>query len=55
MKACLDAAGWKYKVTEEDRGYTAKNTVIQTKPASLERWDPKSGETIELTVSTGHY
>ncbi|WP_406477883.1 protein kinase domain-containing protein [Streptomyces platensis] len=55
VKACLDAAGWKYKVTEEDRGYTAKNTVIETKPASLERWDPKSGETIELTVSTGHY
>ncbi|MGW3007911.1 protein kinase domain-containing protein [Streptomyces sp. NPDC001219] len=55
VKSCLDAAGWKYKVTEEDRGYTAKNTVIQTKPASLERWDPKSGETIELTVSTGHY
>ncbi|MFE1170825.1 protein kinase [Streptomyces sp. NPDC058773] len=55
VKACLDAAGWKYKVTEENRGYTAKNTVIETKPSSLERWDPKSGDTIELTVSTGHY
>ncbi|GAA2581396.1 protein kinase domain-containing protein [Streptomyces tubercidicus] len=55
VKSCLKAAGWKYKVTEENRGYTAKNTVIETKPASLERWDPKSGETIELTVSTGHY
>ncbi|MGW1373414.1 protein kinase domain-containing protein [Streptomyces sp. NPDC002446] len=55
VKACLNAAGWKYKVTEENRGYTAKNTVIATKPGGFDRWDPKSGETIELTISTGHY
>ncbi|MFE0378618.1 protein kinase [Streptomyces inhibens] len=55
VKACLDAAGWKYKVVEENRAYTAKNTVVATKPGGFDRWDPKSGETIQLTVSTGHY
>ncbi|MEV0370330.1 protein kinase [Streptomyces sp. NPDC050636] len=55
VKACLDAAHWKYKVTEVNRGYTAKNTVIETTPGGFARWDPKSGETIQLTISTGHY
>ncbi|TJZ50132.1 serine/threonine protein kinase [Streptomyces piniterrae] len=54
VKACLDAAHWKYTVTEEDRPYTPKNQVVDQSPTSVSRWDPKSGETIRLTVASGH-
>ncbi|MFJ9409109.1 protein kinase [Streptomyces sp. NPDC101393] len=52
VKACLDAAGWKYTVTKEN-SYSAKDTVTETFPTAVTRWDPKSGDTIRLTVSTG--
>ncbi|MFI7103808.1 protein kinase [Streptomyces sp. NPDC050161] len=53
VKACMDAAGWKYTVKEENDSLWGKNTVTKQSPTGLDRWDPDSGEPIELTVSTG--
>ncbi|MFH8344818.1 protein kinase [Streptomyces sp. NPDC018045] len=51
VKRCLDAAGWPYDVSERNSSIYGKNTVITQSPISL--WDPKGGEKIHLTVSTG--
>ncbi|MFE3647806.1 protein kinase [Streptomyces sp. NPDC059152] len=54
VEACINAAGWKYKVVkEENDGLWGKNTVTDQSPAGISYWDPRSGDTIELTVSTG--
>ncbi|MGW5939574.1 protein kinase domain-containing protein [Streptomyces celluloflavus] len=53
VKACLDAAGWKYKVTEQDSAIWGKNTVTEQTPAAISWWAPSNTETIQLTVSTG--
>ncbi|MFF4950771.1 protein kinase [Streptomyces chattanoogensis] len=54
VKACMDAAHWKYKVTETN-SYFAKNAVTAQTPSSYGRWTPGEDEPIQLTVSTGHY
>ncbi|MFD7662462.1 protein kinase [Streptomyces sp. NPDC059788] len=51
VKKCMDAAGWSYDVSERNNSLYGKNTVIGQSPISM--WDPKSGEKIHLTVSTG--
>ncbi|MEU8916537.1 protein kinase domain-containing protein [Streptomyces nigrescens] len=53
VKKCIEAAGWKYKVEHEDSALWGKNTVTDQSPDPFDRWDPRGGETIELTVSTG--
>lgn len=51
VKQCMDAAGWKYEVTERPNSLYGKDTVISQSPTSL--WDPKTGGKIHLTVSNG--
>ncbi|OKI00167.1 serine/threonine protein kinase [Streptomyces sp. CB02923] len=51
VKQCMDAAGWLYEISERDSSIYGKNTVISQSPLSL--WDPKGGEKIHLTVSSG--
>ncbi|MCB5911334.1 protein kinase domain-containing protein [Streptomyces pinistramenti] len=53
VKECLDAAGWKYTVKEENDSLWGKNTITKQEPAGVAQWDPDSGEPIRLTVSTG--
>ncbi|MFG2890392.1 protein kinase [Streptomyces sp. NPDC048248] len=54
VKACIEAAGWKYKIVkEEDSSIWGKNTVTDQTPAAISWWYPSSNDTIELTISTG--
>ncbi|MCZ1016823.1 Stk1 family PASTA domain-containing Ser/Thr kinase [Streptomyces noursei] len=54
VKQCIEAAGWKYRVVREvNDGLWPKNTVTEQTPNAVSWWDPRSGDTIELTVSTG--
>ena len=54
VKACLDAADWDYKIVERD-GYSYKNAVLETSPKGVSEWDPESGETIVVTIASGHH
>ncbi|MER6050805.1 protein kinase [Streptomyces sp. NPDC001793] len=55
VEACIRAAGWRYKVVrEENDALWAKNTVTDQTPAAVSWWDPRSNDTIELTISSGH-
>ncbi|WP_438487123.1 protein kinase domain-containing protein [Streptomyces sp. S186] len=55
VEACIRAAGWRYKVVrEENNALWAKNTVTDQTPAAVSWWDPRSNDTIELTISSGH-
>lgn len=51
VKQCMDAAGWSYDISERSSSIYGKNTVVSQSPTTL--WDPKGGEKIHLTVSTG--
>ncbi|MFK8847776.1 protein kinase domain-containing protein [Streptomyces sp. Ac-502] len=51
VKQCMDAAGWSYEISERSSSIYGKNTVLSQSPSNL--WDPKGGEKIHLTVSTG--
>ncbi|MFI1157142.1 protein kinase [Streptomyces sioyaensis] len=54
VKKCIEAAGWKYKIVdEEDSSIWGKNTVTDQTPAAISWWYPSKGDTIELTISTG--
>ncbi|MFK0289022.1 protein kinase [Streptomyces sp. NPDC090442] len=54
VKQCIEAAGWKYKVVrEENDGIWGKNTVTDQTPAAVSWWNPRSNDTIRLTISTG--
>ncbi|WP_142214666.1 protein kinase domain-containing protein [Streptomyces sp. SLBN-118] len=52
VKDCLRAAGWTWKVTEEDNPQYPKDAVIGQYPSSGEAVVPKSQE-FELKISTG--
>ncbi|MET7616240.1 protein kinase [Streptomyces sp. NPDC005408] len=52
VKECLRAAGWTWKVTEQDNPQYAKDAVISQFPSSGEAVVPKSQE-FEITISTG--
>ncbi|MFF3396999.1 protein kinase [Streptomyces sp. NPDC002659] len=52
VKDCLRAAGWTWKVVEEDNPQYPKDAVISQYPSSGEAVVPKSQE-FELTISTG--
>ncbi|MEU3710357.1 protein kinase domain-containing protein [Streptomyces catenulae] len=54
VKACMDAADWKYTVKEQNDSLWGKNTITKQTPTGFSTWDPESGEPLELTVSTGH-
>ncbi|ARF56326.1 protein kinase domain-containing protein [Streptomyces gilvosporeus] len=55
VKQCLKAAGWNFKITKKDGYYSYKDTIVEQSPKAFQQWDPKSGDTIQLTVSSGHY
>ncbi|WP_327324871.1 protein kinase [Streptomyces sp. NBC_01210] len=52
VKDCLRAAGWTWKVTEENNPQYPKDAVILQYPSSGEAVVPKSQE-FEITISTG--
>ncbi|AJT65865.1 Serine/threonine-protein kinase PksC [Streptomyces lydicus] len=52
VKACMDAAHWKYEISVEDRKVWGKNTIVDQSPKGFTQWDPTSG-TIHLTVASG--
>ncbi|GAA3188578.1 Stk1 family PASTA domain-containing Ser/Thr kinase [Streptomyces ramulosus] len=54
VKECMDAAGWKYTVKEQNDVLWGKNTVTKQSPSGFSSWDPDSDQPLELTVSTGH-
>ncbi|MFI1303742.1 protein kinase domain-containing protein [Streptomyces sioyaensis] len=54
VKKCIEAAGWKYKIVdEEDSSIWGKNTVTDQSPAAVSWWYPDTDQTIDLTISTG--
>ncbi|WFB08526.1 protein kinase [Streptomyces sp. LX-29] len=52
VKACIKAAGWKYKVVEVDENVFGKGSIISYTHKDGDPYNPQT-ETIELTVSTG--
>ncbi|MEV4437741.1 protein kinase [Streptomyces sp. NPDC049577] len=54
VKECLQAAGWKYKIVDQDENTWGKGTVLSQTPESGDPFDPKSPSAqFTLTVSTG--
>ncbi|MFF7726081.1 protein kinase [Streptomyces sp. NPDC008001] len=54
VKACLQAAGWKYRVDVQPENTWGKGTVLNQVPAAGDPFDPKSpSDQFVLTVSTG--
>ncbi|GAA0351060.1 protein kinase domain-containing protein [Streptomyces blastmyceticus] len=54
VKACLQAAGWKYRVDVQPENTWGKGTVLSQTPKEGDPFDPKSAsEQFVLTVSTG--
>jgi serine/threonine protein kinase len=52
VKACMDAAGWKYKLQHEDENVWGKGIVMSESPDKYNEFNPKT-DTITLIVSTG--
>ncbi|WP_269855336.1 Stk1 family PASTA domain-containing Ser/Thr kinase [Streptomyces sp. RPT161] len=52
VKACMDAAGWKYKLQHEDENVWGKGIVMSETPNKYSEFNPKS-DVITLIVSTG--
>jgi hypothetical protein len=54
VKDCLNAAGWKYDVEEEDENVWGKGIVLRQTPVSGDPFDPKDKTAkFVLTISTG--
>ncbi|WP_369390656.1 protein kinase [Streptomyces sp. CG1] len=53
VKACFQAAGWQYKITQQNDNTWGKDTVLEQFPSEGTAVDKKNPGTIELTVSTG--
>ncbi|GHH10825.1 protein kinase domain-containing protein [Streptomyces rubradiris] len=54
VKECLQAAGWKWKINQEDDNTWGDGTVLKQFPAQGTDVDPDDVGTIELGVSTGN-
>ncbi|MEU9388708.1 protein kinase [Streptomyces sp. NPDC048324] len=54
VKACLDAAGWSYKIENYDENTFGEGAVIDQDPAADSDVDPDNMPTITLQVSTGN-
>ncbi|MCQ4042215.1 protein kinase [Streptantibioticus rubrisoli] len=52
VKACMDAAGWKYKLQHEDENVWGKGIVMSESPDKYNEFNPKT-DVITLIVSTG--
>ncbi len=52
VKACMDAAGWKYKLQHEDENVWGKGIVMSESPDKYTSFNPKT-DVITLIVSTG--
>ncbi|MGW6398835.1 protein kinase domain-containing protein [Streptomyces sp. NPDC055134] len=53
VKACMQAAGWKFDVRDVDENTFGEGTVIVQYPKARTEIDPKNPESIQLQVSTG--
>ena len=53
VKACFQAAGWEYKIKDEDNNTWGDGTVLNQFPSPDTELDPKAMPKIELSVSTG--
>ncbi|MCD9143840.1 protein kinase domain-containing protein [Streptomyces albireticuli] len=54
VKACLQAAGWKYRIDQQNENTWGKGTVLSQTPKEGDAFDPKSpSDMFVLTVSTG--
>ncbi|MBT2386078.1 protein kinase [Streptomyces sp. ISL-11] len=54
VKACLQAAGWKYRIDVQPENTWGKGTVLSQTPKEGDAFDPKSpSDMFVLTVSTG--
>ncbi|MER6467261.1 Stk1 family PASTA domain-containing Ser/Thr kinase [Streptomyces collinus] len=54
VKACFQAAGWKYEVKKVDDNTWGDGTVVTQFPAGGTDFDAKGSETVQLSVSTGN-
>ncbi|GAA3123950.1 Stk1 family PASTA domain-containing Ser/Thr kinase [Streptomyces rameus] len=54
VKECLQAAGWKWDIKQQDDNTWGDGTVMNQFPAQGTDVDPKNVGTIELSVSTGN-
>ncbi|MFI1729081.1 protein kinase [Streptomyces acidicola] len=54
VKACLQAAGWKYETKRVDENTYGEDTVMQQYPSTNDNVDPDDMPTIILDVSTGN-
>jgi hypothetical protein len=52
VEACIDKAGWKYRIKHRNEQLFGKGTVVDQAPAAYDEFDPKK-TTITLYVSTG--
>ncbi|GAA0446761.1 protein kinase [Streptomyces sp. NPDC046215] len=54
VKACLQAAGWKYRIDNQNENVWGQGTVLSQTPKYGDPFDPKSSsDQFVLTVSTG--
>ncbi|MFF4843549.1 Stk1 family PASTA domain-containing Ser/Thr kinase [Streptomyces collinus] len=53
VKACFQAAGWKYEIKKVDENTWGDGTVMSQFPAEGTDFDAKGSETVQLSVSTG--
>ncbi|OYP16601.1 serine/threonine protein kinase [Streptomyces sp. FBKL.4005] len=54
VKECLQAAGWKWDIKDEDNNTWGDGTVLNQFPSQGTDVDPDDLDSIELTVSTGN-
>ncbi|MFF7970592.1 protein kinase [Streptomyces sp. NPDC007905] len=54
VKACFQAAGWKYEIKKEDNNTWGDGTVLDQFPSPGTDVDSKGGQSVELSVSTGN-
>ncbi|MGW1988094.1 protein kinase domain-containing protein [Streptomyces collinus] len=54
VKACFQAAGWKYEIKKVDDNTWGDGTVMSQFPAEGTDVDAKGSETVQLNVSTGN-
>ncbi|MFE9495915.1 protein kinase [Streptomyces collinus] len=53
VKACFQAAGWKYEIKKVDENTWGDGTVMSQFPTEGTDFDAKGSETVQLSVSTG--
>ncbi|GHH70505.1 serine/threonine-protein kinase PksC [Streptomyces sulfonofaciens] len=54
VQACLQAAGWRYDITDIDENTYGQDTVMHQSPKADTDFDPKDPPQIQFDVSTGN-